>query len=152
MTIIRRCLFKDPDEQLPSMLSYERSLSITVYRTSFTIYSCMGSKHHSPHLIRIEYGNLVRSDTLKPHLIAKQTNSIPKEKRKRLFANDSIHCPIGKVPMRFQKVLTEQLGDSTQDIFRCPGSTKGNHHGHYCKLSHGTLESGEGIIILTIEK
>ncbi len=69
-----------------------------------------------------------------------------------IFANDSIHCPIGKVPMRFQKVLTEQLGDSTQDIFRCPGSTKGNHHGHYCKLSHGTLESGEGIIILTIEK
>jgi len=152
LTVIRRCLFRDPDEQYPNILTYERSLSITVYRTSFTIYSCIGSKHHSPHFIRIEYGSIVRGDVRKPKLIAKQTNAIPEEQRQRLFPNEVLHCPIGKVPMRFQKVLTEQLNDPTQDIFRCPGSVKANHHGHYCKVSHGRLENDSGIICLTIEK
>lgn len=152
MTTIRRCLFKDEEEHLPSMLSYERSLSITVYRTSFTVYSCMGSKHHDPHIIRIEFGNIIRNDSKKPKLVSKQTNPIPLEKRERLFPNSSAFCPIGKVPMRFQKILTKELQDKTQDIFRCPGSVKANHHGHFCKVSHGKLENGTGIITLTIEK
>jgi len=151
-------VFKDPDESLPSILSYERTLSVTVYRTSFTVYSCMGSKHHNPHFIRIEYGKIVRDDSRKPKLIAKQTNPIPLEKRGRLFPNESLFCPIGKCKMKYQKVLTQDIGDLTQDIYRCPGSLKANHHGHFIKICHGILDgsfsnsSKVGIIILTIEK
>lgn len=157
MTVIRRCVFKDPDESLPSMLSYERTLSVTVYRTSFTVYSCMGSRHHNPHLIRIEYGQIVKDDSRKGKLVAKQTNPIPNEKRTRLFPNETMFCPIGKCKMKYQKILTDQLEDSsTQDIYRCPGSVKANHHGHYMKICHGKLDgsfsSDIGILILTIEK
>lgn len=158
MTVIRRCLFKDPDESLPSILSYERTLSVTVYRTSFTVYSCMGSRHHKPHFIRIESGQLVRSDVRRLKLITKQTNPIPLLKRQRLFPHDVAFCPIGKCKIKFQKVLTEQLEDNSdsQDIYRCPGSVKANHHGHYMKVCHGLLESSDelikGILIITIEK
>ena len=161
MTVIRRCIFKDPDESLPSMLSYERTLSVTVYRTSFTVYSCMGSKHHDPHLIRIEYGQIVKNDdSRKPKLVAKQTNPIPLEKRARLFGKDTMFCPIGKCKLKIQKILSHQLPDGNQDVdvFRCPGSIKANHHGHYMKVCHGFLDGNfpeskkVGILIITIEK
>jgi len=161
MTVIRRCLFKDEDEPLPSILRYERSLSITVYRTSFTIYSCMGSRHHEPHLIRIEFGNFVKNaNSTRPRLVVKQTNPIPKENRDRIFHRAKIlQCPIGKCDMKFQKTLTEDLEDSTADIYKCKGSTKANHFGHYMKICHGRLEGGHdpmggpiGILCITIEK
>jgi len=161
MTVVRRCLFKDPDESLPSILSYERTLSVTVYRTSFTVYSCMGSRHHDPHLIRIEYGKLLRTDTSKPKLIAKQTNPIPLEKRSRLFPFGMMNCPIGKCRMKYQKFLSSTLEDATEDIYKCPGSVKANHHGHFMKVCHGFLDGGFstspeeskiGILIITLEK
>ncbi len=158
MTVIRRCLFKDPDESLPSILMYERTLSVTVYRTSFTFYSCMGSSHHPPHLIRLEYGQIVRSDSSKPKIVAKQTNPIPLKKRKRLFPREVMFCPIGKCKLKVQKVLTQELEDhETQEIFRCPGSVKANHHGHFLKVCHGFLDgmlgdTENGILIITIEK
>lgn len=158
MTVIRRCLFKDPDEPLPSILSYERTLSVTVYRTSFTVYSCMGSKHHNPHLIRVEYGKIIKNDTKKAQLIAKQTNPIPLKMRNRLFANGVMYCLIGKCKMKFQKMMSDDLGDSTQEVYRCPGSLKANHHGHYLKVCHGFLDGNfpeskkVGILIITIER
>lgn len=158
MTVIRRCIFKDPDESLASILTYERTLSVTVYRTSFTVYSCMGSRHHEPHLIRIEYGQVVRTDSKKLKLIAKQTNPIPLEKRGRLFPKDTMYCPIGKCKLKHQKMLTEDLHETSQDIYRCPGSVKANHHGHYMKVCHGFLQGDfpqsqkVGILIITIEK
>jgi len=162
LTVIRRCLFRDPDETTPSILTYERTLSVTVYRTSFTFYSCMGSKHHNPHLMRIEYGQIVKNETTKkPKLITKQTNPIPLEKRERLFAKEIMYCPIGKCKMKTQKVLTQTLNDPTQEVFHCPGSAKANHNGHYLKVCHGFLDGGFpqitssegkiGILIVTID-
>ncbi len=158
MTVVRRCIFRDPDEALAGILTYERTLSVTVYRTSFTVYSCMGSRHHESHLIRIEYGQVVRTDSKKLKLIAKQTNPIPKEKRGRLFPKDIMYCPIGKCKLKYQKMLSEELFDHSQDVYRCPGSIKANHHGHYMKVCHGFLQGDfpqsqkVGILIITIEK
>ncbi len=158
MTVVRRCLFRDPDETTPSILTYERTLSVTVYRTSFTFYSCMGSKHHNPHLIRIEYGQIVKNEkTKKPKLVTKQTNPIPLEKRGRLFPKEIMYCPIGKCKMKPQKMLSQELNDQTQEIFHCPGSAKANHNGHYLKVCHGFLDgsfpqtSKVGILIITID-
>jgi len=163
LKVVRRCLFRDPDESTPSMLSYERTLSVTVYRTSFTFYSCMGSKHHDPHLIRIEYGQIIKNES-KPKLVAKQTNPIPQEKRGRLFPKEIMYCPIGKCKMKAQKMLSQDLNDPTQEIFHCPGSAKANHNGHYLKVCHGYLdgsfpqatgihrsEGKVGILIVTID-
>lgn len=117
----------------------------------------MGSKHHAPHLIRIEYNKLVKAEN-KPKLIAKQANPIPMQKRKRLFPKGVLYCPVGKCKMKPQKGMTEELNDPTQDIFRCPGSAKANHNGHYLKVCHGILDgtfsdnSGVGILVITIEK
>lgn len=117
----------------------------------------MGSKHHKPHLIRVEYGQVVRTDSSKPKLVAKQTNPIPLQKRGRIFPKEIMYCPVGKCKMKFQKVLSVELQGDHQEVFRCPGSVKANHHGHFVKVCHGFLDgklddTDVGILIITIEK
>ena len=45
MTVKKRCLYTEVGK-LPNYLIHERSLSISAYTTTVTIYSCEGDKSH----------------------------------------------------------------------------------------------------------
>tara|TARA_R110002033_G_scaffold5712_7_gene24079 strand:+ start:23684 stop:24142 length:459 start_codon:yes stop_codon:yes gene_type:complete len=147
VTVKKRCLYTEVGK-LPNYLIHERSLSISAYTTTVTIYSCEGDKSHPSHLVRLDFGKRLDTTQVKGFLV-------PEDSRKRLFPRDKhLRCPIGKCKMSFRKTLTEKLGETTGtvDIYKCNGSARG-HYGHITRVSHGILDGLKiPIIIVTIEK
>lgn len=147
MALIKRCLYSEKGI-LPNHLIHERSLSLSAYTTTVTVYSCKGDRVHKPHLVRIDFGKELHTTNVKGFLI-------PQEDRKRIFPREQhVRCPIGKCRMSFRATLTRRLAgnDETVEIYECLGNARG-HHTHKVRLTHGKLSGTDlDILVVTIEK
>jgi len=145
MTVKKRCIYTE-DGKLPNPLIHERSLSISAYTTTVTLYSCEGDKSHPAHLIRLDFGKRLDTTQVKGFLI-------PEEKRERMFPREkTLKCPVGKCKMSLRTTMTNKLGEQTIDIYKCNGNLRG-HRSHITRISHGVLSGLKiPILVVTLEK
>jgi hypothetical protein len=147
-------------------LQFLQPLSKNIGDTMIATYLCSGDETHEPHLLRIEdtfskIANKTSSFTLIPEMKKRlfprqedqyKTRMIKGQEKQVLLNEWQLRCPIAQSQMKFQRSITEKIGDPTIDIFRCTGTSWGHHH-HFAKIQHGMipLENGKqfGILVFT---
>lgn len=140
----------------PNKITYLQAVSSRKLGT--WIGHCDGDNYHPEHLFMIKTQPNWFIKYNKTDIFTTRWEEINKLTKNRLFERKpKLRCPIGKVPMNFQKKLTTKLNLENTDIYKCTGNYQGKgHKEHLVRIQHGALEvkinkKELGVLIVTIE-
>jgi len=132
--------------------------SVSSRKLGTWIGHCAGDSYHQEHLFMIKTQPNWFIKYNKTDIFTTRWEEKNKLTKMRLFGRKpKLRCPIGKVPMRLEKKLTNQLNLENTDIYKCTGNFQGKgHKEHLIRIQHGALEvkinkKELGVLVVTIE-